>query len=78
MAQLSHRADENAPFFDDIYAAHRFNACGLPQARRYADPIALDNPTTLIRDDVSNFSGIQAAVDLPGERFQLTPNLLLT
>ena len=41
------------------------------------DTVAVDKAAALIRDMVTDFHGIQAAVDLASERFQLSPEGLL-
>ncbi len=77
-AQGAHEANQIGTPFDDIGAADGLDAgLGAVLTNGHGETIALDQASSLVGRLIGDFGGMQTAMNLPRERFQLRPHLLL-
>ena len=77
VAQPAHQAHGIGTLLHHVGAADRFDADAPAVAQADANPVTLDKAAGFVGDDVRDFDGIEAAVDLAGEDFELRPELFL-
>ncbi len=77
IGQAAHEADGVGALLHHVGSADGFDTGLTAIAHGHADAVALAQPTRLVGDEVRDFDGVETAVDLASEGFELRPELFL-